>query len=70
MTKLGVQDHVREWTLAGLLKNASDGNSGAEKYKVWNRWARAAVVVKKVGGHPSGRSSRADGEGGTRLPRA
>ena len=28
---------------------SSDGNSGAE-YKVWKRWARAALFVKKVGG--------------------
>ena len=27
-----------------------DGNSGTPEYKVWKRWARAALVVKKVGG--------------------
>ena len=29
-----------------------DGNSGAAEYKAWKRWARAALVVKKVGGMP------------------
>ena len=29
-----------------------DGNSGAAEYKVWKRWARAALVVKKVGRMP------------------
>ena len=29
-----------------------DGNSGAAAYKVWERWARAALVVMKVGGMP------------------
>ena len=29
---------------------SGDGNSGAAEYKVWQRWARAALVVKKVGG--------------------
>ena len=29
-----------------------DGNSGAAEYKVCKRWARAALVVKKVGGMP------------------
>ena len=29
---------------------SGDGNSGAAEYKVWKRWARAAFVVKKVGG--------------------
>ena len=27
-----------------------NGNSGAAEYKVWTRWARAALVVKKVCG--------------------
>ena len=31
---------------------SGDGNSGAAEYKVWKRWARAALVVKKVGGLP------------------
>ena len=29
-----------------------DGNSGAAECEVWERWARAALVVKKVGGMP------------------
>ena len=46
-----------------------DGNSGAAWNKAWKRWARAALVVKTVGGmppegsvalnfHSSGRSGR------------
>ena len=33
---------------------SSDGGSGAAEYKVRKRWARAALVVKKVGGMPPG----------------
>ena len=29
---------------------SGDGNSGAAEYKVLTRWARAGLVVKKVGG--------------------
>ena len=37
-----------------LLKKRfnGDGNSGAGEYKVWKRWARAALEVKKVSGMP------------------
>ena len=31
---------------------SGDGSSGAAEYKEWKRWARAALVVKKVGGLP------------------
>ena len=31
---------------------SGDGDSGAAVYKVWKRWARAALVVKKVGEMP------------------
>ena len=38
-----------------LLKTASmvtDGKTGATEHRAWQRWVRAALVVKKVGGMP------------------
>ena len=54
-------DHVGEWTWRFCSKKrfSGDGNSGAAEYKVWKRWERAALVVKKVGGMPSPRGSGA-----------
>ena len=59
MTKPGVQDATSEKGHGGSAQKrfSGDCNSGAAEYnRVWKRWARAAIVVKKVGGMPFGGS--------------
>eukprot|EP00959_Pyramimonas_sp_CCMP1952_P452127 9466021-Pyramimonas_sp.AAC.1 len=38
---------------ASVKRFSGDGNDGAAAYKVWKRWARAAIVVQKARGTPA-----------------